>query len=95
MAGSQDSEKRETAQGEPVRRKAQCKDRSLERSVAEPGAGAGGRGGGREGVPAFNQDVRRRKGRSEGWRWRGWCESVQPAETGVGGDRVGNLLCIL
>lgn len=45
MAGSQDSGE-ETAQGEPVRRKAQCKTGPW-REVAEPGAGAGGRERGR------------------------------------------------
>lgn len=54
MAGSQDSEKRQPrvsqesggSQEPQSRGKAQCKDGSLERSVAEPGAGAGGRGSG-------------------------------------------------
>ena len=59
----------DTAQGEPQSGgKAQCKDESLERSVAEPGAGGSRRGG--EGVPAFSQDVRRRRREVRGWRWK-------------------------
>lgn len=62
--------KEETAQGEPQSGgKAQCKDGSLERSVAEPGAGWG-RGEVGEGVPAFSQDVRRRRREVRGWRWK-------------------------
>lgn len=95
MAGSQDSEKRQPRVSQSGG-KAQCKDRSLERSVAEPGAGAGGRerevG---EGVPAFNQDVRRRRREVRGWRWRGECECVSQLKQEWEGDRVGNLLCIL
>lgn len=74
MVGSQDSEKRQPRVSQSGG-KAQCKDRSLERSIAEPGAGAGGRerevG---EGVPAFNQDVRRWRREVRGRRWRGECE---------------------
>ena len=76
MAGSQDSEKRQPrvsqesggSQEPQSRGKAQCKDGSLERSVAEPGAGGSRRGG--EGVPAFSQDVRRRRREVRGWRWK-------------------------